>query len=1152
MNLRGKTILISAVSYGGLFIMLGMLVGSMVLRVFSETEEREAQRNVERILVALEHETDQLGRYLQTFSACDFSSRSFADTALAGLGLNVLVCLDATGGVVQATGFDRGCRTRLPDDLWPLLAPDGVLHGHQMPVDVQCGIVSLQRCPLLFAAHLGCQKQEGHGRYSALVLGRYLDDATVRRIADVSLSSFTIVPHGMVSNTVVPERFWIHALASTSLVARGTLKNLPTMPGLTIQVAMPRTTWRHGLATVCYVLMALMATGLLFALVNLLGLERLVLRGMSRLSTHVARIADQQDLSASMPVAGDDEIDRLAASINGMVAALADARNFQQIETERVLRYHAALVQIARTEMRDSAAMRARMLEKAADTIEVERVGFWRFDPAGAKAICENTYLRSAQRHESGTILRESDYPVYFAAMEQQHTIAADDAVRDPRTAEFGIGYLVPLGITSMMDVPVRLHGKLAGIVCFEHIGAPRHWCAAEQEFAWSVADLLALSLETADRARAEHALRESEERLALAQRFAHVGTWDWDIATDIEIWSPTLKAIYGMPDDGMPVSSDLFRELIHPDDQARVAASWNACVQHGKEYNIEYRIVQPCGAVRWIAARGNVVRDADGGALRMLGITMDITDRKAAERALAAETEQLAVTLRSIADAVITTDTGGRILLLNKAAERLAGWPAAEACGRPLREVLVLLNERTRTPCDDPVASVLRAGAVVSLDEHCILVARDGMERIVENSGAPIRDQESRTVGAVIVFRDITAKRVMDEEMSKAQKLESIGILAGGIAHDFNNILTVILGNISLARLQSDLPHTTDERLLDAENAVKQAMGLTHQLLTFSRGGQPVRKVVSIAALLRDTVSFACRGSNAKYDVDIEDGLWPAFADSGQIGQVINNLVINAVHAMSDGGTIDVRARNVVVGANDASVVKPGRYVKFSISDQGVGIPREHLPRIFDPYFTTKQKGHGLGLAVSYSIVRNHQGGIQVDSEPGLGTTFHIFLPAEEMEQPLQPARKRTEGGSGHILLMDDEIVILKTTGALLARLGYTVETAMDGTEAVAKFRTAREKGGAFDAIILDLTIQGGLGGKETAQKLLALDPKARIIASSGYSTASIIIEYRAYGFAGALQKPYSLNELQDTMRTVLAGQQNGSDAPRTTMASP
>jgi len=508
---------------------------------------------------------------------------------------------------------------------------------------------------------------------------------------------------------------------------------------------------------------------------------------------------------------------------------------------------------------------------------------------------------------------------------------------------------------------------------------------------------------------------------------------------------------------------------------------------------------------------------------------------RHKVEKELKETKNWLATVLKSIGDAVIATDKNGLVTFMNPVAENLTGWGEGDALGKNLTEIFNIISEKTRKPVKNPVDRVLREGTVVGLANHTVLIARDGTEIPIDDCAAPVRDDRGKVTGVVLVFRDITIRKRMEEELLKSQKLESVGILAGGIAHDFNNILMAILGNISMAKMFAKPGDKIFERLSEAEKASLRARDLTQQLLTFSRGGEPVRKHISISELIQDSATFALTGSDVRCEFSLPGDLWPVEVDDGQISQVINNLVINADQAMPEGGIIKVRAENIIVDKDHSLPLKEGRYVKISIEDQGIGIPKEHLSKIFDPYFTTKQKGSGLGLATTYSILKKHGGYITVESELRVGSIFHIYLPASR--ERAAPKKEVEEEifipGRGRVLVMDDEDMVREVAGEMLTQLGYEVELAKDGAEAIKLYKQAIEAKEPYDAVILDLTVPGGMGGKEAIKRLLEIDPKVKAIVSSGYSNDPIMAEFKRYGFMGVVAKPYRIKDLSE----VLAG---------------
>ena len=403
-----------------------------------------------------------------------------------------------------------------------------------------------------------------------------------------------------------------------------------------------------------------------------------------------------------------------------------------------------------------------------------------------------------------------------------------------------------------------------------------------------------------------------------------------------------------------------------------------------------------------------------------------------------------------------------------------------------------------------------------------------------------------SITVGAVTtcrggkgelrwLFRDISKRRQMEEELQKTDKLESLGILAGGLAHDFNNLLTVVLGNLSLSKMYPKGDEKVSKHLQEMENALRQTRSLTDQLLTFAKGGNPLTQAVSIDTIIVDVSAFALSGSKARCELSLPADLPPVEIDRGQITQVISNLLMNADQAMPDGGTIRICAEKGDVGSDNMSSLQPGEYIAVTITDEGIGIPKKQLAKIFDPYFTTKEQGNGLGLTISYSIVKKHGGHISVESEEEKGTIFTVYLPVSSDKLKNEIVDDALLSGEGKVLFMDDEEKVRQTAGEMLAFLGYEVEFAGDGAEAVRLFKEAFYAGRPYDAVITDLTVRGGMGGEKAVHELIKIDPKVKVIVSSGYSYDSLLSGYKKHGFCGVISKPYSLQELGEVLSRVL-----------------
>jgi PAS domain S-box-containing protein len=519
--------------------------------------------------------------------------------------------------------------------------------------------------------------------------------------------------------------------------------------------------------------------------------------------------------------------------------------------------------------------------------------------------------------------------------------------------------------------------------------------------------------------------------------------------------------------------------------------------------------------------------------------------ERKRFEHSLATEKEQLDVTLRSIGDGCITIDNDGRILLLNPIAEQLTGWKAENAIGGMLPDVFQLSNPRSRRALRKPVLTLVETGSAAEIAGVTLITALDGTERLIETNATPLKDLQEQKVGTVLILRDVTERHRTMEERQKAEKLESLGIAAGGIAHDFNNLLTAILGNISLALMNHKLDEPTQDRLTSAKRASLRAQELAQQLLTFAKGGTPIKETASIAQLVKDTVTFHLRGSKVRSEVHIASDLWSAEVDAGQICQVIQNLTINAEQAMPAGGTLLVNCCNVKLdNKTDHLDLAAGRYVKITVQDEGVGIPEDNLKKIFDPYFTTKTNGSGLGLATSYSIIKTHGGIIDVVSQPGEGTVFYVYIPASEMAAPEPPMEidSVVPTCAARVLVLDDEEAICTLVSCALKPYGIEVVEAMDAATAISKYEEALKAGRRFDVVISDLTIPGGMGGREAVRRLREIDPTVRAIVSSGYATDPVMAEFRDHGFCAMIAKPYEINALGRLVAEVLAAPANAN----------
>ncbi len=591
-----------------------------------------------------------------------------------------------------------------------------------------------------------------------------------------------------------------------------------------------------------------------------------------------------------------------------------------------------------------------------------------------------------------------------------------------------------------------------------------------------------------------------------------------------------------------------------------------------GKIHTLEKILVRSNGS-RFIEIKASPLTDSAGNIIAGIEAVRDITERKKTEEQL----KLFSTAIEEAMDGIQIVGLDGRVVYSNKAVMGIYGFTPEELVGKSVND----MNADHSFADKFIIPAIMERG---HWQGEVMVLHKNGKPFPVWLATSVVKNANGNPIAMIGIIRDITEQKMaesmlkqhqeqlmnlvdertrellkanenlrremadrekMEQELIKAQKLESLGILAGGIAHDFNNLLASIMGNVSLAMLDLGAENGAYRQLEAAERASLRAQDLTRQLLTFSKGGEPVKRTTMIGELIKESASFALRGSRVRYDFSFPDDLWLVDADEGQISQVLHNLIINADHAMPEGGTIEIHCENVVLGSQSGLPVRSGDYVKIVVKDHGVGITKEHLPKVFDPYFTTKQKGSGLGLATSYSIINKHGGHIVVDSQLGVGTTFSIYLPASrDAKVPEKRDKSTVHTGTGRILVMDDEEEVRNTTGDVLKRLGYSVEFADDGMRAVELYGRAMKDGGQFDAVIMDLTVPGGMGGKEALLKLMEIDPDVKAIVSSGYSNDPIMADFRKHGFKGVVTKPYRIRDLGETLSTILR-RDGGQTAP-------
>jgi PAS domain S-box-containing protein len=638
------------------------------------------------------------------------------------------------------------------------------------------------------------------------------------------------------------------------------------------------------------------------------------------------------------------------------------------------------------------------------------------------------------------------------------------------------------------------------------------------------VARWFGTNTDISEQRKTEQALRESEERLRLAQQVARVGTFEWNLQTGFNRWTPELEAMYGLPPGGFAGTQRAWEELIHPADRPEAVRRFQKAMDTGG-FEAEWRVVHPDGAIRWLFGRGWVFKDDSGKPLRLIGVNIDITERKRAEEALQQKTELVNYSH----DAIITADKNRVIMTWNTGAEEIYGWTEAEAIGKVTHEFLL-----TGSPVsiDDIDRKLARDGR---WDGELVHTRRDGKRITVESRQVLRRDAAGGPTGILEINRDISDRKRLEDQFRQAQKLEGIGRLAGGVAHDFNNLLTVISGYSQTVLDELAAQHPLREWMEQISQAAARAANLTRQLLIFSRSQVTEPSNIVLNDLVRDFEKMLRRliGEDVNLILSLDPGAGAIRADAGQIEQVILNLAVNARDAMPKGGTLSIGTTSLLADeefAQNHLLVQPGLYVVLVVRDTGTGMSPEVKSHLFEPFFTTKEagKGTGLGLSTVYGIVKQSGGSIWVYSEPGRGTTFRILFPGVEAEARRTPsAPAEAPSGTETVLVAEDEAAVRHFIRRILERRGYTVLEASNGRAAL---EVARNYPGAIHLLMTDV-IMPEMGGAELADQFRAEHPGVRVLFISGYTNQ---LERERMG-ADYLQKPFTSASLLAAVRAVL-----------------
>jgi PAS domain S-box-containing protein len=611
-------------------------------------------------------------------------------------------------------------------------------------------------------------------------------------------------------------------------------------------------------------------------------------------------------------------------------------------------------------------------------------------------------------------------------------------------------------------------------------------------------------------------------------EQMTHVGHWSVNVIDGSFFHSDEIKRIFGYDPLEYALSVEDAINAYHPDDRDEVIRLFNKAVETGENYEFDLRVIQPSGDIRYVHSKGYTEKNKAGKVIRVYGVFQDITESKKALMLLNQSKMLLKASLESQNDMILLSiGPDYCYLYFNKIHSDImkAVYGVNIKIGMNILDCITV--DADRAAAKENYDRALRGESHTNIRTY-----GDTTSATFESFFNPIKNEKNEIIGATAMARDISERLKNEKELQKAQKLESLGLFAGGIAHDFNNLLTVIYGNLDIIE---GTPEDA-ESLKECRMTINRARGITSQLLTFAKGGKPVKKRGNLIQYLQRSVKFVMSGAKASVAFNIDKDLWSLEYDEGQLGQAFDNITINAIHSMAGGGKLKISAHNTTLNPDEYPDHVVRNYVEISFKDGGTGIPPDKLPHIFDPYYTTKDTGRGLGLASTYSIIKNHGGWIDVQSKLGKGSTFTIFLPAlEHRADETKIQNESIRKGTGKILIMDDDdslrLVLLKS----LKSLGYTAVGVANGHEVLSILKSKEHKNNPFNALILDLTVPGSMGGEETVIEIRKFEPKLPVFVASGYSENSVMAEPTKFGFTGSLIKPFSIKTLAELLDNFL-----------------
>jgi PAS domain S-box-containing protein len=790
--------------------------------------------------------------------------------------------------------------------------------------------------------------------------------------------------------------------------------------------------------------------------------------------------------------------------------------------------------------------------KKVAQSLKVERVSVWLFDDLRTQILCTYFADGHSTRACPGEVLHRSEHPAYFAAIESLLPIRADDAQKHGATASLTEKYLVPLGITSIFDCPIRLGEHLAGVLCCEHVGEPRHWTNDEEEFLVAVSAIVLIFLENEHRVRVESELSALNQRLErlVDDRTAELNRSEkrlqYLITSSPAILfschasegypttyiSPNVEVFLGYSVREFLSTPDFWTQRLHPDDRNRALAAMASAVMYGSAA-FEYRFLHADGQYRWLRDSLMLTRDSQGYPKEIVGSCIDIDDRRRAENAAQASANDLRRLIETANAPIFGKNVHGKVNEWNRSAERLTGFSKEDVFNRDLVD---FVSPGYKLAVKEVLDRALRG--VETENFEFPLETKDGRRVTVLLNAGTRRGSEGEITGMVGVGQDITQLRQADQRSLRAKRLESLGTLAGGVAHDINNALAPIMLACGLLRKQA--PDAA--RLIDIlESSTRRGASMVQQLLTFAKGVDGERIAIDPRKLTRELEQIVSSTfpKNIRLRFSIGDELPSVIGDATQLHQVLLNLCVNARDAMPTGGAITIELSGVTVSTREAAEhddCSPGRYLRWSVTDSGSGISTELLERIFEPFFSTKspEQGTGLGLSTAMGIVRSHGGFMRVATQPGLGSTFSVYLPEAigvEATNEKVHATRPFRGQGETILVVEDEPSVREVVRQILTALGFKVRVAVDGVSALSALA---EPMNTIDGVITDLHMPN-MDGIELARKVAVAYPSLGVILASGRLDRAELAAAEDAPFVAHLEKPFTIERLSEALRVLL-----------------